>query len=120
VFGAAGLGDIGAHFPPGDPTWKDADSSRLAAEAAKFLREDGWTLGNLDCTVMLEAPKIGPCREAIRLRIASVLNLDPDRVSVKAKTFEGFGEVGRGEAVEARAVVLIERPLREPASQVRY
>jgi 2-C-methyl-D-erythritol 4-phosphate cytidylyltransferase / 2-C-methyl-D-erythritol 2,4-cyclodiphosphate synthase len=117
ILGAAGLGDIGARFPPGDPAWKDADSSHLAAEAAKFLRENGWTLGNLDCTVMLEAPKIGPCREAIRLRIASVLNLDPDRVSVKAKTFEGFGEVGRGEAVESRAVVLIERPLREAASR---
>jgi 2-C-methyl-D-erythritol 4-phosphate cytidylyltransferase / 2-C-methyl-D-erythritol 2,4-cyclodiphosphate synthase len=120
ILGAAGLGDIGARFPPGVPAWKDADSSLLAAEAARLLREGGWTLGNLDCTVMLEAPKIGPCRDAIRLRIASVLDLDPDRVSVKAKTFEGFGEVGRGEAVEARAVVLIEKLFREPAFKVLY
>ncbi|MCX7026637.1 MAG: 2-C-methyl-D-erythritol 2,4-cyclodiphosphate synthase [Spirochaetes bacterium] len=109
ILGAAGLGDIGGHFPSGDPRWKNADSSLLAAEAAKLLRRRGWIISNLDSTVILEAPRLGPCSEAIRLKIAFVLNLDPDRVSVKAKTFEGFGEVGRGEAVEARAVALIER-----------
>ena len=115
MLGAAGQGDIGSHFPPGDPAWKDADSSLLGASAAGLLASLGWTLVNLDCTVMLEAPRIGPHRDAIRLNLASVLGIAPDRVSVKAKTFEGFGEVGRGEAVEARAAVLIGRSGRTPA-----
>ena len=107
LLGAAGLGDIGTHFPPGDPAWKDADSNLLGAAAAGLLSGAGWSLGNLDCTVMLEAPRLSPYRDSIRRNLASVLGLDPDRVSVKAKSFEGFGEVGRGEAIEARAVALI-------------
>ena len=107
MLGAAGLGDIGTHFPPGDPAWKDADSNLLGAAAAGLLSGAGWSLGNLDCTVMLEAPRLSPYRDSIRRNLASVLGLDPDRVSVKAKSFEGFGEVGRGEAIEARAVALI-------------
>ena len=109
MLGAAGLGDIGDHFPPGDLRWKDADSSILAGETARLLSEAGWRVGNLDCTVMLEAPRIGPYRSYIRDKMARVLGLDSSKVSVKAKTFEGFGEVGRGEAIEARAVALIEK-----------
>ncbi len=109
LFGAACLGDIGAHFPPGDPRWKDADSSLLGAAAASLVREKGWEIVNLDCTVIIEAPRLGPHRDAIRERMASVLSIPADRVSVKAKTFEGLGEVGRGEAVETRAIVLLSR-----------
>ncbi|HEY9055152.1 MAG TPA: 2-C-methyl-D-erythritol 2,4-cyclodiphosphate synthase [Rectinemataceae bacterium] len=109
ILGAACLGDIGAHFPPGDRKWKDADSSLLASAAAGLARDRGWEIVNLDCTVIIEAPRLGPHREAIRDLMASVLAIPPDRVSVKAKTFEGFGEVGEGRAVEARAVALLRR-----------
>ena len=109
LLGAAGLGDIGSHFPPSDPAWKDADSSVLARRIAQKIGRLGWTLLNLDCTVILERPAVKPHREAILASIAATLGIDKERVSVKAKTMEGFGAVGSGDAVEARAVVLLSR-----------
>jgi len=109
LIGAAALGDIGSHFPPSDPRWKDADSGHLARIAADKVREAGWKLGNIDCTVILEKPRLGPYREAICASIAETLGLPRSVVSVKAKTNEGFGEIGSGNAIEARAVALIAR-----------
>lgn len=107
LLGAAGLGDIGAFFPPSDSRWKGADSGRLAGIAAQAVAEAGWTVGNIDCTVILEKPRLGPHRERICSSIAAVLGASRALVSVKAKTNEGFGGVGAGNAVEARAVVLL-------------
>ena len=109
LLGAAGLGDIGAHFPPSDQRWKDADSGVLARTAYEKVLESGWEIGNIDATVILERPKLGPHREAIRASIAAALGVPAEAVSVKAKTNEGFGEIGSGEAVEARAVALLRR-----------
>ncbi len=106
LLGAAALGDIGLHFPPGAPEWKDADSRDLARSARDLLREAGWRPVNLDCTVILEQPRLSPHREAIRGSLAEILGMDLGAVSVKAKTNEGLGPVGEGRAVEARAVLL--------------
>lgn len=107
LLGAAGLGDIGAHFPPSSSRWKDADSGNLARIAVEKVRKAGWEIGNIDCTVIIEKPKLAPLRDAIRLSIARVLTVAPDAVSVKAKTNEGLGEIGLGLAVEARALALL-------------
>lgn len=109
LLGAIAEGDIGAHFPPSDAKWKDADSSDLAGRIMGLVRERGWELSNLDATVTLEAPRLGPHRDAIRSSMARVLGVDPGAVSVKAKTNEGLDSTGRGEAVQARVVVLLER-----------
>lgn len=111
LLGALSLGDIGSHFPPTDARWKDADSGSLARTAADLVAAEGWFVGNIDCTVILEHPKLGPHRDAIRENIARILGLSRSSVSIKAKTNEGFGEIGSGNAVEARAVVLlVEKP----------
>jgi 2-C-methyl-D-erythritol 4-phosphate cytidylyltransferase/2-C-methyl-D-erythritol 2,4-cyclodiphosphate synthase len=107
LLGAAALGDIGTHFPPSDESWRGADSADLARRAAKLVREAGWRLGNLDCTIILERPKLGPFKDAIRTSIAECLGLRPDAVSVKAKTKEGLDAVGEGRAVEALALVVL-------------
>lgn len=109
LLGAVGLGDIGAHFPPSDRRWKDADSGALAKMAYGKVLEAGWEIGNIDATVILERPKLGPHREAIRASIAAALGIPGEAVSVKAKTNEGFGEIGSGDAVEARAIALLKR-----------
>ncbi|MBL8965675.1 MAG: 2-C-methyl-D-erythritol 2,4-cyclodiphosphate synthase [Spirochaetaceae bacterium] len=109
LLGAAALGDIGSHFPPSDARWKDADSAELAARAAALVREAGYEPANLDCTVILERPKLGPHRQAIRESIAAVVGLPLDAVSFKAKTSEGVDAAGEGRAIEARAVVLLGR-----------
>jgi 2-C-methyl-D-erythritol 4-phosphate cytidylyltransferase/2-C-methyl-D-erythritol 2,4-cyclodiphosphate synthase len=113
LLGAAGLGDIGTHFPPSDMRWKDADSGELAAQAALLLAQAGWQIENIDCTIILERPRLSAHKHSIRESIAARLGIDPGSVSVKAKTNEGFGELGRGEAVEARAVALIARRTRD-------
>ncbi|MDX9784322.1 MAG: 2-C-methyl-D-erythritol 2,4-cyclodiphosphate synthase [Spirochaetia bacterium] len=110
LLGAAALGDIGTYFPPSDPAWKDADSSVLARNVAEKIRREGWKIINLDCTVILEKPGVKPHKEAIVKSIAASLDIGTERVSVKAKTMEGFGAVGSGDAIEARAVVLLSRP----------
>jgi 2-C-methyl-D-erythritol 2,4-cyclodiphosphate synthase len=107
LLGAAGLGDIGRHFPDTDERFKGADSIVLLAEAARRVRERGLQIGNVDSTVVAQAPKLAAHIDAMRQRIAQALDLAPDFVNVKAKTAEKLGPVGQGLAIEARAVVLL-------------
>jgi 2-C-methyl-D-erythritol 2,4-cyclodiphosphate synthase len=109
LFGAAGLGDIGRHFPDTDPTFKGADSGVLLAEAAARVRAAGWQIGNVDSTIVAQAPKMAPHIPAMRERIAALLGLAAEAVNVKAKTAEKMGPVGEGRSIEARAVVLLLR-----------
>jgi 2-C-methyl-D-erythritol 2,4-cyclodiphosphate synthase len=104
LLGAAGKGDIGEHFPDTDPRYKDADSMVLLAAVLEGLLADGFELENVDCTVLMERPRLSPHREAIRANVARTLGLSPARVNVKASTGEGIGFVGRGEGVAALAV----------------
>ena len=110
LLGAAGLGDIGRHFPDTDVRFKGADSLRLLAEAARRVRAEGWQLGNVDSTVIAQAPKLAPHIDAMRGRLAEALELAPAAVNVKAKTAEKLGPVGEGRAIEARAVCLLMKP----------
>lgn len=107
LLGAAGLGDIGEHFPPSDPRWKGAQSSLFLAHAVELLREKGALIDHVDCTVIAEAPKIGPHRAAMRARIAEIAGLSVDQVSVKATTTEGLGFTGRREGIATQAVASI-------------
>ena len=107
LLGAAGLGDIGEHFPPSDVRWKGADSSLFIAHAVELLREKGAVIDHLDCTVIAEAPKIGPYRQAMRAHIAQIAGLSVEQVSVKATTTEGLGFTGRREGIAAQAVASI-------------
>jgi 2-C-methyl-D-erythritol 2,4-cyclodiphosphate synthase len=107
LLGAAGLGDIGRHFPDTDERFRGADSAALLAEAARRVREAGWQVGNVDSTVIAQSPRLAPHIEAMRERIARVLGVAPSQVNVKAKTAEKLGPVGQGQAIEARAVVLL-------------
>ena len=107
LLGAGGLGDIGQHFPPTDPQWKGAPSSLFLAHAAGLVRHKGALIDHIDCTVIAEAPKVGPHREAMRLRIAEITGLRVDQVSVKATTTEGLGFTGRREGIAAQAVANI-------------
>jgi 2-C-methyl-D-erythritol 2,4-cyclodiphosphate synthase len=107
LLGAAAMGDIGTHFPDTDATFKGADSTVLLAEAARRVREKGYEIGNVDSTVIAQAPKLMPHMPAMRASIAKALGVDVDQVNVKAKTAEKMGPVGLGQAMEARAVVLL-------------
>ncbi|MBI5277040.1 MAG: 2-C-methyl-D-erythritol 2,4-cyclodiphosphate synthase [Burkholderiales bacterium] len=107
LLGAAGLGDIGRHFPDTDERFEGADSVALLAEAASRVRAGGWQVANVDSTVIAQAPKLAPHIEAMRARISLALGLQPSQVNVKAKTAEKLGPVGQGHAIEARAVVLL-------------
>jgi len=109
ILGAAALGDIGQLFPSSDPRWKDADSMELLRSVFGTAKRDGWRLGNLDCVVTCEKPKILPFRDEIRRSLARALEVPPDKVFVKGKTAEGLGETGKGNAVEALAVCLLEK-----------
>jgi 2-C-methyl-D-erythritol 2,4-cyclodiphosphate synthase len=109
LLGATGLGDIGAHFPDTDPRFKDADSLALLRTVVATLRDEGWAIGNVDATVMLERPKLAPHRAAIRAALAEALGLADDAVNVKATTGEGMGFVGRGEGAAALAVATVDR-----------
>jgi 2-C-methyl-D-erythritol 2,4-cyclodiphosphate synthase len=109
LFGAAGLGDIGHHFPDTDEQFRGADSLALLAEAARRVRAAGFEIGNVDSTIVAQAPKLAAHVPAMRQRLAQALALTVDQVSVKAKTAEKLGPVGRGEAIEARAVCLLLR-----------
>ena len=104
VLGAAGLGDIGEHFPDTDERWRGADSMQLLASVVESVHSAGLEILNVDCTVVMEAPKLAPHKHAIRARLASALGLEPGRVNVKASTGEGIGFVGRGEGVAALVV----------------
>lgn len=107
LLGAAGMGDLGQHFPDNDPQFKGACSGDLLRHIMGLLGEKNLRLGNVDVTVIAEVPKLAPYREAMRESIAQVLNATIDQVSVKFTTHEDLGEIGRGEAMAAQAVVLI-------------
>jgi 2-C-methyl-D-erythritol 2,4-cyclodiphosphate synthase len=109
LLGAAGLGDIGRHFPDTDAQFRGADSSVLLAEAARRVRAAGWQIGNVDSTVIAQAPKLAPHIPAMCQRIAAALGIAAEQVNVKAKTAEKLGPVGEGRAMEARAVALLHR-----------
>lgn len=107
LLGAAALGDIGTHFPDTDERFKGSDSRVLLATAARLVREAGFELVNVDSTVIAQAPKLMPYMAAMREQIAQALDVTPQQVNVKAKTAEKMGPVGQGQAIEARAIVLL-------------
>ena len=107
VLGAAALGDIGRHFPDSDPAFKGADSGVLLQEAMRRVRAAGWQLLNVDSTIIAQAPKLAPHIDAIRARVAALLDIDVGCVNVKGKTNETLGYLGRGEAIETQAVCLL-------------
>ena len=109
ILGAAALGDIGMHFPDTDPRWKGAGSLMFLAHACDLARARGYSIVNVDSTVILERPKLKDYRDAIRRQLAASLELDADRVSVKFKTAEKVGPVGEGRSAEAQAVVTLRR-----------
>ena len=111
ILGALAEGDIGQHFPPSDPQWKGASSDRFLDFAGARVRQRGGDIHSIDLTIICEAPKIGPHRTAMQLRIAEILQLSPDRINVKATTTEGLGFAGRREGIAAQAVVSIDLPL---------
>ncbi len=108
LLGAAGLGDIGEHYPDTEERWRAADSIELLQAVVSKVLAEGLEIVNVDCTVLMEEPKLGPHRAAIRERLALALGLDSRRVSVKASTGEGMGFVGRGEGVAALAVASLQ------------
>jgi len=107
IFGALALGDIGRHFPPSQEQWRNADSRVFLRHAAKLMREQGYTLGNADVTVICEAPKVGPHSLAMREAVAEELRCELSRISIKATTTEKLGFTGRGEGIAAQACVLL-------------
>ena len=109
LLGAAGLGDIGQHYPDDDERWRDADSLELLRDVCEFLSEHGWSVRHLDATVVCERPKLGPHRDAMRARLADAVDLAPLEVNVKFTTNEGMGMVGEGEGIAALAVATVER-----------
>ena len=110
LLGAAALGDIGAYFPSSDARWRDASSADFLAHTMALLREGGWSIENVDATVVMETPRLGPHVAAIRATIAQALQIAVDCVSVKGKTTDHLGFTGRGEGVACYAVALISRP----------
>ena len=110
LLGAAALGDIGDHFPPSDPRWKGAASDQFLAHAAALIRAAGGIIDHVDCTIICEAPKVGPYRDVMRDRVAAIIGIAIDRVSIKATTTERLGFTGRGEGVAAQAIATIRLP----------
>jgi 2-C-methyl-D-erythritol 4-phosphate cytidylyltransferase/2-C-methyl-D-erythritol 2,4-cyclodiphosphate synthase len=113
LLGALGDGDIGAHFPPSDPQWRGAASHRFVEHAATLIRQAGGVIDHVDVTIICEAPKIGPHRDAMRMAIAGMLAVPITRVSVKATTTERLGFTGRGEGIAAQAAATIRLPEEE-------
>ncbi len=109
LLGAAALGDLGTHFPPEDPRWKDARSADLLARILELVQARGWRVVSCDLTLLAEAPRLAPHRGRIQARVANLLGIQDDAVGIKATTHEGLGAVGRGEGIAALAVVLLER-----------
>lgn len=109
LLGAVGQGDIGTWFPNTDTRWKDCRSSEFLKQVWSKIKQDGWSVVNLDCTLLLEAPKISPFVAAMREGIAHILEISPSRVSIKATTTEGLGFPGRGEGLLASCVVMIKK-----------
>jgi 2-C-methyl-D-erythritol 2,4-cyclodiphosphate synthase len=117
LFGAMGLDDIGRHFPDTDPQWQGADSRLFLRHCASLLRERGWRLVNADLTLLAEAPRLGTHRARICGNIAADLDVEPDRINLKATTCEGLGAIGRAEGLACHAVVLLARADTEPSSR---
>jgi len=115
VLGAIGAGDIGQHFPPDDPRWADASSDHFLGHAARLVRERGGRIAHVDLTLICEAPRLGPHRAAMIARVAEILALRPDRVSIKATTTERLGFTGRGEGIAAQALATLHLPDDGPA-----
>jgi 2-C-methyl-D-erythritol 2,4-cyclodiphosphate synthase len=113
ILGAAAMGDIGTHFPDTDPRFKDANSMDLLVRAYKLVQSSEYRIVNIDATVVAEKPKLREYIDGIRQRLADNLDLRRNQVSVKAKTNEGVGPEGRGEAISAQAVVMLERPTQQ-------
>ena len=109
IFGALALGDIGTHFPPSDERWRHADSRQFLRHAAMLMAQHGYALGNVDVTVICEAPKVGPHAQAMRKNLAEDLDSEIGRINIKATTTEKLGFTGRGEGIAAQACVLLER-----------
>ena len=108
VLGAVALGDVGTHFPPGDEAWRDADSMELLAHAIAIVSDASWRVRNVDVTIVCESPRIGPRAAEMRASLASRLRVPVDRVSVKAKSNEGMGWIGRREGLAVQAVATVE------------
>ena len=111
LLGAAALGDIGTHFSDTDERWRGADSWKLLQATGGLVQAAGWHINNIDSTVIAQAPKLAPFMGAMRERVAAALRLDLNQVNIKAKTAEKLGPVGSGQAIEARAVVLLQSPI---------
>ncbi|WP_223595901.1 2-C-methyl-D-erythritol 2,4-cyclodiphosphate synthase [Neobacillus bataviensis] len=107
--GAIGEGDIGKHFPDTDPNFKDADSTKLMEHVWQLVKEKGYELVNADCTIIAQKPKMAPYIEQMRVRIAELLEADPEQINVKATTTEKLGFTGRGEGIASQAVVLLKK-----------
>ena len=108
LLGAAGLGDIGQHFPDTDERWRDADSLELLAQVCEFLEQHGWRVTHVDATVICQTPKLGPYRDEMRRVLAGCIGVDRLEVNVKFTTNEGMGAIGRGEGVAVMAVATLE------------
>jgi 2-C-methyl-D-erythritol 2,4-cyclodiphosphate synthase len=111
LLGAAALGDIGTHFSDTDERWRGADSWKLLQATGGLVQAAGWHINNIDSTVIAQAPKLAPFMSAMHERVAAALQLDLNQVNIKAKTAEKLGPVGSGQAIEARAVVLLQSPI---------
>lgn len=109
MLGALSLGDIGHYFPPSDPKWKGADSLVLLEQVQQIISDQGWSINNIDSTIVAEQPKLKPHLKAMRDRLGAILNLSSDRISIKATTNEKLGPVGREEGICAYAVVLLSK-----------
>jgi 2-C-methyl-D-erythritol 2,4-cyclodiphosphate synthase len=109
LLGAAGLGDIGFHFPDSDPKWKDISSLKILSKSYELLNHKGFKVINLDSTILAEAPKISPFKETMEKNIARAIEISPENVNVKGTTFETLGMIGRGEGIAAICVALIDK-----------
>jgi len=109
LLGAAGLGDIGDVFPDSDPTYKDCDSALFLRRTLERLGHEGWRVVNVDVTIFAQEPKLGPVKDRMRRHVAELLGIESSAVSIKAKTGEGVGSIGRAEAIGCQAVVLIDQ-----------
>jgi len=107
LLSAAGLGDLGQHYPPSDPRWAGVSSLKLCREVAELVAKEGWAVENLAVTVVCDRPRLGPLVEAMRERLAGALELDPERLQVTPKSSEGLGFTGRGEGIASLAVCLL-------------
>ena len=108
LLGAAGLGDIGLHFPDTDPKYKDVSSIKLLIEIFQMVKNKGFSVLNLDTIIFAEVPKLSPYRSAMQQKIASAIDLEPDRINIKATTTEGLGMIGKGAGIGAMCVAMIE------------